>query len=77
MTTLDPTYELTRKPRVPMSPEQLDALRPKPVVATSQPSTAKQMAYETGIRALEPLVLRIEALEATVRELTARLEQVQ
>jgi hypothetical protein len=69
MNNLDPTYELTHRPRLPMSPEQLDALRPKPVAEQPAGSAAKRIAYQAGVTALEPLILRIEELERKVRTL--------
>jgi hypothetical protein len=68
----DPTREATRAPKLPMSPAQLDALRPKPVVANQPVSEAKAIAYRSGIKEIEGLVLRIEAFEEQVRKLTAR-----
>lgn len=63
----DPTYDLVRSPKLPMTPEQLATYRPKPATATPLAETAKRVAYRSGIRELEPLVLRIEELERQVR----------
>ena len=68
MTLLDPTYELTHSPKVPMTPEQLDAFRPQTPVAGA-PRTARQIAYASGIAEIEGVVLRIEALERELAEL--------
>lgn len=62
--------------RTPMTPTQLDELRPKPAAQRPVASTAKQVAYQTGIRELEPLVLRIESLEALVRQLQADIVEL-
>ena len=67
MNTNDPTYELTRRLRLPMTPAQLDALRPKPVSEQPVVSEAKRIAYQAGVAALEPLILRIEELERKIR----------
>jgi len=70
---LDPTAAAVRRPFKPMTPEQIDSYRPKPVAAT--PETAAQEAarivYQTGVTGLGPLVLRIIKLEKEVAELRA------
>jgi exonuclease VII small subunit len=57
----------------PLSNEELAALRKK---AQPQPqtaaATAEQVAYETGIKSLGPIVKRIETLEAQLTELKAQ-----
>lgn len=67
----DPTRELVSAPKLPMTPAQLDALRPKPATATplSDAAEAKKLAYDSGIKELEGLVLRVQALERQVAEL--------
>jgi hypothetical protein len=67
MNTNDPTYELTRRPRLPMTPEQLDALRPKPKAEQPVGSEAKRIAYQAGVSALEPLILRLEQVERDIQ----------
>jgi hypothetical protein len=69
VTALDPFASLVNRPRVPMTPAELDALRPKPVVTEQPAKTAAQIAYDSGIKELEGVILRIEALERTVAEL--------
>jgi hypothetical protein len=60
--------------KTPLTPAQLDELRPKQPAA-GQPivSSARQIAYKCGIKEIEGLVLRIEALEARVQNLEAGL----
>jgi len=74
-TPTDPTAGL-RLP-APLTPAQLDALRPQagPVPAHAQPSTAAQIAYKTGIKELQPLAERVEALERAVAWLKELLVQ--
>ncbi len=55
----------------PLTPEQLAALRPKTQVNQQAQASAKQIAYETGISALEAVVTRIEKLEQRVQKLEA------
>jgi hypothetical protein len=62
----DPTREAVSRPRVPMTPAQLDALRPKPKSEQPAGSEAKRIAYQSGVTALEPLILRIEELERKI-----------
>jgi hypothetical protein len=57
--------------RTPLTPAQLDSYRPKPPAPEEQSKqlwpgnlTAKQFAYRCGIKDIEYLCLRIEALEA-------------
>jgi len=50
--------------RTPMTPEQLDSYRPKPVAANQPAETAKHFAHRTAVP-LE-VVLRIEELERKV-----------
>lgn len=69
MKPVDPTREAVSRPRLPMTPEQLESYRPKPVVTEQPAETAKQIAYRAGVGALEGIVLRIEELERQVREL--------
>ena len=64
----DPTAVLVSTPKVPMTPAQLDALRPKPVLV-HEDGSAKAIAYRAGVKELENIVLRLEALEAEVRRL--------
>jgi hypothetical protein len=65
----DPTREATCRPRLPMTPAQLDALRPKPASEQPAGSEAKRIAYQAGVTALEPLILRVEELERRVLQL--------
>ena len=55
----------------PLSPKELEDLRIKAqgTQAPAKPATAAQVAYETGISALAPVVARIEVLEKQVAEL--------
>ena len=50
----------------PLSPLELENLRKKAQGQPQQarPATAAEVAYETGIKGLGPVVSRIEALEA-------------
>jgi hypothetical protein len=68
---LDPTKVATSKPWQPLSPEQIDSYRPRPVVqrAETPNEEAHRIAYQTGVSGLEPLVLRIIELERLVAEL--------
>jgi hypothetical protein len=63
----------------PLSPAQLDALRVKAQgqPAQARPATAAEVAYETGIRGLGPIVERIQALETQNKELSARMETLE
>jgi hypothetical protein len=72
MSELDPTYDLVRSRKVPMTPEQLDALRPKPVARTNSAPTAARAAYDCGIKGLEPILLRLEAVEKELAELKSK-----
>jgi len=63
----DPTREAVSRPRRAMTPEQLNGYRPKPVAEQPAGSEAKRIAYQAGVTALEPLILRIEELERKVR----------
>jgi hypothetical protein len=67
----DPTAAAVRRPWAPMTPEQLDALRPqnKQAAPETPPMEAKRIAYQSGVSALEGLVLRIQELEFFVAEL--------
>lgn len=61
----------------PLSNDELNAIRKKAQAAQSPsalPPTAEQVAYDCGIKGLIPVVKRIEALEAQVKELTAALK---
>lgn len=64
----DPTAELVSRPKLPMTPEQLATYKPKPVAAHSHGSAAA-IAYRSGIKELEGVVLRLEAVEAELRRL--------
>jgi hypothetical protein len=59
----------------PLSPAELDALRKKASPAAQQqaPVTSAEVAYETGIKALGPVVARIEKLEQQMKNLEAAL----
>jgi hypothetical protein len=61
----------TNRERKPMTPEQLDALRPKPVSEHPVGTEAKRIAYQAGVSALEGIILRIEELERKVSMLEA------
>jgi len=63
----------TNRERKPMTPQQLNDLRPKPVAEQTPGVTAKQIAYRAGVTALEGIILRIEALEEKVQKLQADL----
>jgi hypothetical protein len=63
----DPTREAVSRKRVPMTPEQLESYRPRPVIASQPAETAKQIAYRAGVSALEPLILRVEQLERDIK----------
>jgi hypothetical protein len=60
--------------RQPMTPEQLDALRPKPAVATpfSAAAEAKRIAYQAGVSQLEGIILRLQALEREIADLKSK-----
>ncbi len=63
----------------PLSNDELNAIRAKAQAAQNpqaKPVTAEQVGYETGIKALVPVVERIEVLEAQVKELLARNAQL-
>ncbi len=56
----------------PLSNQELEAIRKKaqtPGQASTQPATAAEVAYDSGVKALGPVVARIEKLEAQVKEL--------
>ncbi len=71
MSELDPTYDLVRAPKRPLTPAELEILRPLTPASAPDARTAKQIAYASGIREIEGLVLRIEELEHAVAELKA------
>jgi hypothetical protein len=53
----------------PLTPAQLEALRPKPQSNQQSKPTAEQIAYESGIVALRGIVERIEKLEQRLQNL--------
>ncbi len=55
----------------PLSNQELEAIRKKAQgqSAPAAPATAAEVAYESGIKSLGPVVARIEKLEAQVKEL--------
>lgn len=60
----------------PLSNEELAAIRRKaqaPQQVNTAPATAAEVAYESGIKVLGPVVARIEKLEAQVKELQEAL----
>jgi hypothetical protein len=62
----------------PLSNDELNAIRKKAQAAqapSAEPPTAEQVAYDCGIKGLIPVVKRIEALEAQVKDLTAKLTE--
>jgi hypothetical protein len=65
----DPTYELVRRPKLPLTPEQLATYKPKPVDAAHSHGSAAAIAYRAGVKELEGIVLRLEAVEAELRRL--------
>jgi hypothetical protein len=71
--TYDPTAAAVRRPWAPMTPEQLDALRPQnKVTAPETPAQeARRIGYQSGVQVLEGLALRLQALEREVAELRA------
>lgn len=71
MSELDPTYDLVRAPKRPLTPAELEILRPLTPASAPDARTDKQIAYASGIREIEGLVLRIEELEHAVAELKA------
>ena len=63
----------------PLSNDELNAIRAKAQAAQNQqakPATAEDVGYETGIRSLIPIVKRIEALEATMKDMADRVEKL-
>ena len=63
----------------PLSNEELNAIRAKAQAAQNpqaKPVTAEQVGYETGIKALVPVVERIEVLEATMKDMADRVEKL-
>lgn len=65
----DPTKEACSRKKLPMSPEELAKYRPQPVATSTTHPTAKQIAYQAGVSALESIVLRLEAVEREIAEL--------
>lgn len=61
----------------PMSPAQLDALRPKPAGQQPAVNEASAIAYKTGIRELAPLVLRLISAESTIAEQAVQIAALQ
>ena len=70
----DPTHALTRKTWTPMSPEELDALRP-PRVKPGEHESPAALAYRCGISALESAFYRLSILEEQVEKLQALLHE--
>ena len=63
----------------PLSNDELNAIRAKAIAAQNpqaKPATAEDVGYETGIRSLIPIVKRIEALEATMKDMADRVEKL-
>jgi len=59
----------------PLSAKELEALRKKAAPNTeSAPVTAESIAYESGIRSLGSVVLRVEALERKTKELEEKVQ---
>ena len=58
----------TSRERKPMSPEELDRLRPKVHGAQLPIDEAKKAAYDCGIAGVEQIVRRLIALERTAAE---------
>jgi hypothetical protein len=77
MTQLDPNYDLVRSPKVPLTPQQLEDLRPKPAAPAPKIDEAKALAYKTGIKDLEPLVRRIIFLEMHSAAQAERIERLE
>jgi hypothetical protein len=75
----DPTFAACHRPWAPMTPEQLDAYRPKPEAAVPETPAqeAKRIAYQMGVSALEGIILRLQSLEREVAELRATKITVQ
>ncbi len=61
--------------RQPLSPQQLADLRAKAAapVAAQPVDEARQLAYVSGIKAIEPIMRRIISLERTVAEQGAKI----
>jgi hypothetical protein len=70
----DPTAAAVSKPWQPMTPAQLDALRPQNKVAPPETPAqeAKRVAYQSGVAALEGVILRLQAVERELAELRAK-----
>jgi len=63
--------------RQPMTPQQLEALRPKPVAAQPVVDEAKQLAYRSGIAAIEPLRRRLITAEKNIADLTEKVGRLE
>lgn len=64
----------------PLSNDELNAIRAKAQAAQNpqaKPATAEDVAYETGIKGLIPVVKRIETLEGQVKELLTRVDKLE
>jgi hypothetical protein len=77
MTKLDPNYDLVRSPKMPLTPQQLEDLRPKPAAPAPKIDEAKAIAYKTGIKDLEPVIRRIISLERTVAEQAEKITRLE
>jgi hypothetical protein len=65
----DPTKELTsRRNWAPLTPAELDALRPKKLLKGEYESP-ERFAYRAGISALSTIIYRLQLLEEQVREM--------
>ncbi len=63
--------------RQPMTPQQLEALRPKPVAAQPVVDEAKAVAYRSGIAAIEPVMRRLITAEKNIADLTATVQRLE
>ena len=62
----------------PLSNEELQALRDKAAVKpATKPATASEIAYESGIKVLGPVVQRVELLEKKVTDQEERIQRLE
>lgn len=67
----------TNRERKPLSPAELDALRPKPAAQASAVDEAKAVAYRSGIAEVELVMRRLITAEKNIAELTASVSRLQ
>ncbi len=63
--------------RQPMTPSQLDALRPKPVAVQPVDNSPQAIAYRCGVKDLAPVIQRLVTAEKNIAELTEKVGRLE